>query len=96
MKFFILDDQAYHYMQMLQKPAYLRTTATILARMDYRALAQAFGVAYTEIAQPRRTGSEASRRGVPQRAGAGACGHRLRQAEDSLDRGGARRATRRN
>jgi len=49
-KFFILDDQAYHYMQMLQKPAYLRTTATILARTDYRALAQAFGVAYAEIA----------------------------------------------
>jgi len=48
-KFFILDDQAYHYMQMLQKPAYLRTTATILAKMDYRALAQAFGVAYIEI-----------------------------------------------
>src|SRR5439155_20081529 len=31
-KFFVLDDQAYHYMQELQKPAYLRTTATILAR----------------------------------------------------------------
>ena len=42
-KFFVLDDQAYHYMQMLQKPAYLRTTATILARLDYKALAQAFG-----------------------------------------------------
>jgi acetolactate synthase-1/2/3 large subunit len=51
-KFFILDDQAYHYMQMLQKPAYLRTTATILARMDYRALAQALGVAYSEIVTP--------------------------------------------
>jgi acetolactate synthase-1/2/3 large subunit len=49
-KFFILDDQAYHYMQMLQKPAYLRTTATILARMDYKSLAQTFGVAYSEIA----------------------------------------------
>ena len=48
-KFVILDDQAYHYMQMLQKPAYLRTTATILTRIDYKALAQAFGVAYTEI-----------------------------------------------
>jgi acetolactate synthase-1/2/3 large subunit len=48
-KFVILDDQAYHYMQMLQKPAYLRTTATILTRLDYKALAQAFGVAYTEI-----------------------------------------------
>jgi len=49
-KFVILDDQAYHYMQMLQKPAYLRTTATILTRLDYKAMAQAFGVAYTEIA----------------------------------------------
>lgn len=48
-KFVILDDQAYHYMQMLQKPAYLRTTATILARMDYQAFAQAMGVAYVEI-----------------------------------------------
>jgi acetolactate synthase-1/2/3 large subunit len=48
-KFVILDDQAYHYMQMLQKPAYLRTTATILARLDYKALAQGFGLAYTEI-----------------------------------------------
>ncbi|HEY1381077.1 MAG TPA: thiamine pyrophosphate-binding protein [Gemmataceae bacterium] len=48
-KFFILDDQAYHYMQELQQPAYLRTTATILARLDYAALAQGFGVAYQEI-----------------------------------------------
>lgn len=49
-KFVILDDQAYHYMQMLQMPAYMRTTATTLTRLDYRALAQAFGVAYVEIA----------------------------------------------
>jgi acetolactate synthase-1/2/3 large subunit len=48
-KFFILDDQAYHYMQKLQKAAYLRTTATILARMDYSAFAQAMGVGYIEI-----------------------------------------------
>ncbi len=48
-KFLVLDDQAYHYMQMLQKPAYLRTTATILARIDYRSLARALGVAYTEV-----------------------------------------------
>jgi len=48
-KFFILDDQAYHYMQALQQAAYLRTTATILARLDYRALAQGWGVAYQEI-----------------------------------------------
>src|SRR5262249_13398719 len=39
-KFFILDDQAYQYMQVLQKPAYLRTTATTLARLDYAALAK--------------------------------------------------------
>jgi acetolactate synthase-1/2/3 large subunit len=51
-KFFILDDQQYHLMKVLQKPAYLRTTATILARLDYAALAQGFGVAYHEI-QPK-------------------------------------------
>jgi acetolactate synthase-1/2/3 large subunit len=48
-KFFVLDDRAYHYMQELQKPAYLRTTATILASLDYRALAQGWNVAYQEI-----------------------------------------------
>jgi acetolactate synthase-1/2/3 large subunit len=48
-KFFVLDDQAYHYMQELQRPAYHRTTATILARLDYAALARGFGVAYHEI-----------------------------------------------
>jgi acetolactate synthase-1/2/3 large subunit len=48
-KFFVLDDGAYHYMQELQHSAYLRTTATILARIDYAAMAQAFGVAYQEI-----------------------------------------------
>lgn len=48
-KFFVLDDQAYHYMQELQQPAYMRTTATILARLDYRSLAMGYGVAYQEI-----------------------------------------------
>jgi acetolactate synthase-1/2/3 large subunit len=48
-KFFILDDHAYHYMQMLQKAAYARTTATHLAAINYQALAQAFGVAYQDI-----------------------------------------------
>ncbi len=48
-KFFVLDDQAYHYMQELQRPAYMRTTATILARLDYRALALGWGVGYQEI-----------------------------------------------
>ena len=48
-KFFVLDDQAYHYMQELQRPAYLRTTATILARLNYRDLASGFGVGYREL-----------------------------------------------
>lgn len=48
-KFFVIDDQAYHLMQVVQKPAYVRTTATILARMDYAALAHGFGVGYQEI-----------------------------------------------
>jgi acetolactate synthase-1/2/3 large subunit len=49
-KFFVLDDQAYHYMQALQMPAYRRTTATVLARLDYAALAKGLGVGYNEIA----------------------------------------------
>jgi acetolactate synthase-1/2/3 large subunit len=49
-KFFVLDDQAYHYMQVLQKKAYRRTTATFLARLDYAALAKGLGVAHVEIA----------------------------------------------
>jgi len=48
-KFFILDDHAYHYMQMLQKAAYARTTATNLAPINYQALATAFNVAYQDI-----------------------------------------------
>jgi acetolactate synthase-1/2/3 large subunit len=51
-KFFILDDQAYHYMQALQKAAYRRTTATILAHLDYEALARALGLQYAEINGP--------------------------------------------
>jgi acetolactate synthase I/II/III large subunit len=47
-KILILDDHAYHYMQMLQEAAYRRTTATKLARLDYRALSQAFGLTYHE------------------------------------------------
>jgi acetolactate synthase-1/2/3 large subunit len=48
-KFFVLDDGAYHYMQMLQEPVYRRTTATEIARIDYPAFAQAVGLAYNEI-----------------------------------------------
>ncbi len=58
-KFFVLDDQAYHYMQALQKQAYKRTTATVLARLDYAALAKGFGVGYLEIFGPQAVGSAA-------------------------------------
>src|SRR5262249_44523349 len=39
-KFFVLDDGAYHYMQMLQQPTFRRTTATEIARIDFAALAR--------------------------------------------------------
>lgn len=48
-KFFVLDNQAYQYMQSLQMPAYARTTATVLANLNYPALAQGLGLAYSEI-----------------------------------------------
>jgi acetolactate synthase-1/2/3 large subunit len=48
-KVFVLDDRAYHYMQLLQQPAYRRTTATHLATLNYAALAQGYGVGYAEI-----------------------------------------------
>jgi acetolactate synthase I/II/III large subunit len=51
-KFFILDDGAFHYMQALQKKAYRRTTATILAHLDYAALAKGLGLTYVEIGSP--------------------------------------------
>jgi acetolactate synthase-1/2/3 large subunit len=48
-KFFVLDDGSYHYMQMLQEPVYRRTTATQIARIDYAAFAQAVGLGYNQI-----------------------------------------------
>lgn len=48
-KFFVLDDGAYHYMQMLQRPTFRRTTATEIARLDFAALAQGLGLAYNQI-----------------------------------------------
>ncbi len=48
-KFFVLDDGAYHYMQMLQEPVFRRTTATELARIDYCGFARAVGLAYNQI-----------------------------------------------
>jgi acetolactate synthase-1/2/3 large subunit len=48
-KFFVLDDQAYSYMQVLQRSAYKRTTATMLPRLDYASLARALGVKHAEV-----------------------------------------------
>lgn len=48
-KFFVLDDGAYHYMQALQKAAYKRTTATVLAGINYEAMAEGLGVGYARI-----------------------------------------------
>jgi acetolactate synthase-1/2/3 large subunit len=48
-KFFVINDGAYHYMQMLQQAAFRRTTATELARLDYAALAKGFGIGYNAI-----------------------------------------------
>ena len=48
-KFFVLDDGAYHYMQMLQEPTFRRTTATELARVDFAHFAASMGLAYNTI-----------------------------------------------
>ncbi len=48
-KFFVFDDGAYHYMQMLQEPTFRRTTATELAAINYGAFAAAMGLSYVEI-----------------------------------------------
>jgi acetolactate synthase-1/2/3 large subunit len=50
-KFFVLDDGAYHYMRMLQEPTFRRTTATELARIDFGAFAASMGLAYNAIGQ---------------------------------------------
>jgi len=50
-KFFVLDDGAYHYMQMLQEPTFRRTTATEIARIDFAGMARGLGLGYNEIAQ---------------------------------------------
>jgi acetolactate synthase-1/2/3 large subunit len=48
-KFFILDNQTYYYMQVLQNAAYKRTTATVLPRLDYASLAKGLGLRYAEL-----------------------------------------------
>ena len=65
-KFFVLDDGAYHYMQMLQEPVYRRTTATEIARIDYAAFAQSVGLCLQPDRQQRRcTGRAFSAPRVP-------------------------------
>jgi acetolactate synthase-1/2/3 large subunit len=51
-KFFVLDNQAYHYMQVLQQSAYRRTTATILGRIDYHSLVQGLGLHHVDLNCP--------------------------------------------
>jgi acetolactate synthase-1/2/3 large subunit len=48
-KFFVLDDGAYHYMQMLQLPTFRRTTATEIARLDFAAMAAGLRLGYVCI-----------------------------------------------
>jgi acetolactate synthase-1/2/3 large subunit len=48
-KFFVLDDGIYHYMQVLQKQAYRRTTATVLPHLDYAALAKGLGLMHVVL-----------------------------------------------
>ena len=48
-KFFVLDDQGYRYMQALQEPAFRRTTATVLADLDFASLAAGWGIGYQEV-----------------------------------------------
>lgn len=55
-KFFVLDDGAYHYMQMLQEPSFGRTTATEIAQLNFCHLAQGLGLAYNEIASNEDAG----------------------------------------
>ena len=48
-KFFVFDDGAYHYMQMLQEPVFRRTTATEIARVDFASFARGVGLGYNQI-----------------------------------------------
>ena len=60
-KFFVLDDGGYHYMQMLQEPVFRRTTATEIARIDYAAFAAAVGLGYNQISRNEEIGPGLSR-----------------------------------
>jgi len=60
-KFFILDDGAYHYMQMLQEPTFRRTTATEIARLDFAGIARGLNLAYNCIESNEDIGSGIAR-----------------------------------
>jgi acetolactate synthase-1/2/3 large subunit len=60
-KFFVLDDGTYHYMQMLQEPTFRRTTATEIARLDFAGLAAGLGLAYQSINSNAEVGAGLSR-----------------------------------
>jgi len=64
-KFFVLDDQSYQFMQQLQEPAFVRTTATVLARLNYRAPRGGAGGGVPRDRGSRRVGCEGARRDVP-------------------------------
>ncbi len=51
-KVFVLDNQVYYYMQLLQEQAYRRTTATVLPRLDYACLARGLGLRHVELNSP--------------------------------------------
>jgi acetolactate synthase-1/2/3 large subunit len=56
-KFFVFDDGAYHYMQMLQEPVYRRTTATEIASINHAHFAAAMGLAYNEVLNNQDVGA---------------------------------------
>jgi acetolactate synthase-1/2/3 large subunit len=61
-KFFVLDNQVYYYMQVLQERAYRRTTATVLAYLDYASLAKGLGLTHVLLDSPNDL--DASVRGI--------------------------------
>ena len=83
-KFFVLDDGGYHYMQMLQEPVYRRTTATEIARIDYAAFAQGVGIGYNQITDNSRRARRHSARPGVSRPGAHPRRRQLRGARDPL------------
>ena len=83
-KFFVLDDGGYHYMQMLQEPVYRRTTATEIARIDYAAFAQGVGLGYNQIADNSDVLAGTSARHRVPRSGPDSRRRQLRRARDPL------------